>query len=130
MQPSAEQPPPATRVLVVDDNADVAESLAVLLGLWGHEARVAHDGPAALRLAREHRPDVVLLDLGLPGLSGHAVAQRLRQQPDLASTLLVAVTGSEPDGRSQEAGLDMHLTKPVDLDELRRLLAGWHASKR
>ena len=137
MQPSVEQPrpwasePPAsTRVLVVDDNADVAESLALLLGLWGHEARVAYDGPAALRLAREHRPDVVLLDLGLPGLSGHAVAQRLRQEPDLARTLLVAVTGSEQDGHSQEAGLDLHLTKPVDLDVLRQLLSGRHASTR
>ena len=137
MQPLAEQPAPraaeprspSTRVLVVDDNA-AAESLALLLGLWGHQARVAHDGPAALRLAQEHRPDVVFLDLGLPGLSGYAVAQRLRREPDLAETLLVAVTGSEEDGRSHEAGLDLHLTKPVDLDVLRRLLAGRHAPTR
>jgi len=113
-------------VLVVDDNADAAESLALLLSLWGHQARVAYDGPAALRLAREHRPDVVFLDLNLPGLSGYAVARRLRQEPGLAETLLVAVTGfgEEEDGRSHEAGIDLHLTKPVDIDVLRRLLVG------
>jgi CheY-like chemotaxis protein len=130
MQPFLEQPPPSTRVLVVDDNADAAESLALLLSVWGHEARVAYDGPGALRLAREERPAVVLLDLGLPGLSGYAVAQRLRQEPGLGQTLLVAVTGSAADGGSHEAGLDLHLTKPVDLDVLRRLLARRHAPTR
>src|SRR5206468_3094891 len=71
------------RVLVVDDNADAAESLALLLGIGGHEARTAGDGPAALEAARVFRPGVVLLDIGLPGMSGHEVARRLRREPGL-----------------------------------------------
>jgi CheY-like chemotaxis protein len=109
-------------VLVVDDNGDAADSLALLVNLWGHRVRVCYDGPGALQLAREYQPDVVFLDLGLPGLSGYEVARRLRNEP----ALLVALTGNDPEqdgGRCQEAGFDLHLTKPVDVGVLQELLA-------
>jgi PAS domain S-box-containing protein len=114
------------RVLVVDDNADSLESMEVLLQIWGHEVRTAHDGPAALAVAAEYRPDVVLLDIGLPGMSGYEVAQRLREVPGLAGTTLVAVTGygQESDRRrTRDAGFDRHLVKPVEPNHLQEILA-------
>lgn len=121
----AASPANLPRVLVVDDCPDTALSLALLLRLWGHEAATARDGPAALELARSFRPDAVVLDLGLPRLSGWDVARRLRQMPG-GDVLLVALSGrgAERDRRlSQEAGIDFHLTKPCDPEDLRRLLA-------
>jgi signal transduction histidine kinase/DNA-binding response OmpR family regulator len=121
--------PPALaplRVLVVDDNRDAAESLAMLLRLDGHEVRLAHDGPAALDAAGDFRPEVVLLDIGLPGMSGHDVARRLHGGHGGAPPLLVAMTGygqEEDRRRSREAGFDHHLVKPVDPQVLRQLLA-------
>jgi CheY-like chemotaxis protein len=110
------------RILVVDDNADAAATVALLLDLEGHETRVAHAGEAALLEAEEFQPEVVLLDLGLPGLSGLEVARRLREQaPRPESLRLVALTGwgSEDDRRQAwEAGFDRHLVKPVELDKL------------
>src|SRR5205823_2257276 len=105
------------RVLVVDDNVDAAESLAILLRLWGHDVRITHTGPQALERAEEYQPEIALLDIGLPGLSGYEVARRLRQQPQFAATVLIAVTGygQESDRRqSADAGFDHHLTKPVN----------------
>src|SRR6185369_3183357 len=96
------------RVLVVEDNVDAAESLATLLRLWGHDVRVVHDGLDALDAARSYLPEVVLLDIGLPGLDGYQVAERLRTERGLASTLLVAMTGyGQPEDRrrSAEAGI-------------------------
>jgi CheY-like chemotaxis protein len=114
------------RILIVDDNADAAESLAVLMRLDGHQTRTAGDGPTALQVANAFRPDVVLLDIGLPGMDGYEVARKLRENP--ADHLLVAaVTGygqEEDRQRSREAGIDEHLTKPIDPDVLRRLLNG------
>ncbi len=120
--------PPATgcRVLVVDDSKDAAVMLAMLLEASGHEVRMAHDGPTALKATIDHRPDVVLLDIGLPGLDGFEVAKRIRQQPALKHILLVAVTGygQESDReRSQDAGFDHHLVKPADFDTLQDILA-------
>ncbi len=117
-------PRAACRVLVVDDNTDSADSMALLVNLWGHRACVAYDGPAALQVASEYLPEVVFLDLGLPGMSGYDVARRLRDEPGLGKTLLVAVTGYGPEdgGRSRDAGFDMHLTKPVDPGVIRELL--------
>jgi PAS domain S-box-containing protein len=118
-------PPSKRRVLVVDDNEDAAESLAIALRLSGHQVRVAHDGPAGLRAAQEHRPEVVFLDIGMPGMDGYEVARRLRQQPGGGDAMLVAVTGwgQEADRRrSHEVGFDRHLVKPVDVDALHRLL--------
>jgi len=114
------------RVLVVDDNQDSAETIAMLVELWGHQARIAHNGPAALAEAPLWRPQVVLLDIGLPGIDGYEVARRLRQEPVMAGALLVAMTGygQERDRRmSSEAGFDHHLVKPVDPAVLQSLLA-------
>lgn len=114
------------RVLIVDDNIDAADSLAVLLELKGHECQTAYDGHCVLEVARAFLPEVVLLDLGLPGLSGFEVARRLRAELGTA-LLLVAVTGQgqpEDRERAHDAGFDHHLLKPVDIKTLDRLLAG------
>src|SRR5262245_7942999 len=117
---------PPLRVLVVDDNHDGADSLLLILQAYGLEARVAYDGESGLRLAREFRPDVVLLDIGMPGLDGYEVARRLRRDEGLHDALLVALTGwAEEEARrlSAEAGFDLYLLKPADLGQLQRLLA-------
>jgi signal transduction histidine kinase/ActR/RegA family two-component response regulator len=114
------------RVLLVEDNLDAADALAELLRMWGHEVEVVHDGASAVQRAGEARPDVVLLDIGLPGMDGYQVAGALRALPDLHGALLVALTGygQEADRRrSAAAGFDHHLIKPVDLEELKRLVA-------
>jgi two-component system CheB/CheR fusion protein len=122
----AARPLVARRVLVVDDNADAALTLEMLLRSLGHETHVAHDGMAALEAARHFRPDVVLLDIGMPGLDGYEVARRLRAMQGERRPRIVAVTGwgTEADRRrSQEAGFDLHLVKPLDADELAQVLA-------
>lgn len=114
------------RVLIVDDDEDTAESLAMLLEANGHHVRMAHDGPAALDAALEYRPDVMLLDIGLPMLNGFEVAERLRKMPEIESTVLVAVTGygQERDRqRTTEAGFDFHLVKPADFNEVQKILS-------
>jgi len=125
-------PPPRRRVLVVDDNVDAARSLARLLTkLHGQEVRVAHDGPEALGIAAEFRPEVVLLDIGLPGMDGYEVARTLRQRPESGGTLIVALTGwgqDEDVGRSRAAGIDHHLVKPADPEVIRGLLVDSRAS--
>nr|MDP9121871.1 ATP-binding protein [Acidobacteriota bacterium] len=118
-------PAPGLRVLVVEDNVDSAASLAELLGLWEHEVRVVHDGPSALAAVPGFRPDVVLLDIGLPGMDGYQVAAALRGDRSLPQPYLVALTGygqDEDRRRSRLAGIDRHFTKPVDPVELRNLL--------
>ena len=114
------------RILVVDDNRDATESLTMLLRLTGHETRSAFDGNSAVQLAEDFQPDVVLLDIGLPGLNGYDVARRIRAQPWGDHTVLVALTGwgQEEDRRlSSEAGFDAHLVKPIDHGQLMVLLA-------
>jgi signal transduction histidine kinase/DNA-binding response OmpR family regulator len=125
---AANDPKPCVprRVLVVDDNVDGAESLAMVLRLCGHDVCCAHDGPAGLEMAEAFRPDVLLLDIGLPKMDGYEVARELRRRPELADVFLVALTGYGSDDdrrRTEEAGFDVHLVKPVDLDALPRLLA-------
>ncbi len=115
------------RVLIVDDNVDAAESLGMLLTMKGHEVHVVHEGSAVLSQARTFRPDVALLDLGLPGRDGFEVARDLREAPDLAGVMLIAVTGygQEEDRRkTSDAGFAFHLIKPVDVAELLGLLSG------
>jgi signal transduction histidine kinase/DNA-binding response OmpR family regulator len=117
---------PARRILIIDDNKDAAESLRTLLALAGHEVQVAHDGPAGLAAVETFGPEVVLLDIGLPGMDGYEVCRRLRALPDGQHILLAATTGydrAEDRGRARAAGFDCHLVKPVDLDELGRWLA-------
>jgi CheY-like chemotaxis protein len=115
----------ALRVLVVDDNVDAAEGLAAVLAAWGHLTWVEHGADKALRVADSIRPQVALLDLGLPGMDGFELGRRLRALAGLEGLLIVAVTGygqEEDRRRTREAGFDGHLTKPVDLDALRMLL--------
>lgn len=122
---SAGATPASRRILLVDDNTDSAESLGELLALSGHEVRTAADGPAALRAYDEFRPDVVLCDLGLPGMSGYEVGRTLRTRPGGSALFLAALTGySEASDRSRtaQAGFDLHLVKPVDPFELERLI--------
>ena len=122
---------PTLRILLVEDDGDSAETLAVLLRIYGHEVQVAHDGPTALRLAADQPPDVGLLDLGLPGgMDGYEVARRLREQEADKLPLLIAVTGYDRDEdrrRSKEAGIHLHLLKPIDGEALNRLLQRFQA---
>jgi CheY-like chemotaxis protein len=117
---------PSLRVLVVDDNVDAAESLAHLLSVLQHDVRTAHDGPTGLQAALDHNPDVVLLDIGLPGMNGYEVAKRLRQQPVFSGVVLIAMTGygQESDRESSRAaGFDHHLVKPADFGKVQQILA-------
>jgi CheY-like chemotaxis protein len=114
-----------TRIIIVEDHADAAEILRVLLDLQGYDVRVAHTGPEGVRLAQEWTPEIVLCDIGLPGLDGYGVASALRQNPTTARVLLIAVTayGSDADRRRcREVGFDQHLVKPVDPALLLELL--------
>ena len=116
------------RVLVVDDNLDSANTMALLMESFGHETRVSHDGVDALREAIDYKPDVVLLDIGLPGLSGYEIARRIRMEPWGSTTLLIAVTGwghEDDKRRAIEAGFDYHMTKPLSLEELKSTLERW-----
>jgi CheY-like chemotaxis protein len=114
------------QVLVVDDNKDAATSLAAVLKHEGHDVRLAYDGPAALAAVEKEKPQVVLLDIGMPGMDGYEVARRMRQAPGFDATPIIALTGfgsAEDHRRSREAGFDQHLTKPVDPEALLDLLA-------
>jgi len=116
----------AAKVLVVDDNVDVCESLAMVLQALGHDTRLAQDGASALKAALDYRPDVVLLDIGLPILDGFQVAKWMRQEPALKDVVLVALTGygQESDLQlSREAGFNHHLVKPVDVAKVKSILA-------
>ncbi len=126
--PHAQAPSPSGhRLLVVDDNQDAADSLAMLLRLQGHEVRVAYSGMAALELTKDYSPGLVLLDIGMPGMDGYEAARRLRQQPGLQNVVLAALTGwgqQEDRRRSAEAGFDHHLVKPPEPQALEGVLAG------
>jgi CheY-like chemotaxis protein len=113
------------RVLVVEDHWDTAESLRVLLGLAGHDVRVAGSGPEGVRVAAEWRPRVVLCDIGLPGFDGWEVARRIRADPGTAGARLYALTAydtREDRIRSREAGFEQHLAKPADFEDILRLV--------
>ena len=113
------------RLLLVDDNKDVVNMLAMLLRRVGHEVQIAHDGPAAIEAARQHKPEVVLLDIGLPGMSGYEVAEKLRSEKDLNHFRLIAMTGYGQDedvNRAKRSGFDDHLLKPVRLESIQQAL--------
>jgi PAS domain S-box-containing protein len=115
------------RILVVEDNRDSAESLRLLLQMFGHEVSVAYSGPEGVQAAKRWHPDVMLCDIGLPGLDGYGVVGELRRDPETAGTRAIAVTGyggEEDRRRSQQAGFDLHLVKPADPEQLRDLLKG------
>ncbi len=139
-KPAPDAPPPVTpevasavrqprtrRVVIVDDNKDGAESLAMLLEFWGHEVKVAYDGPSALKTVQAENPDVVLLDIGLPGMDGYQVARRVREHAQNSHAVLVAMTGygqDEDRRRTRQAGFDYHLTKPINPGALQDLISG------
>jgi CheY-like chemotaxis protein len=112
-------------VLVVDDNADCADSMAMVLRLYGHEVEVARNGPSALKAAAAHRPDVILLDIGLPGMDGWQVAEHIKGNLDGKRPLVVVVSGfGQPADlrHSADSGVDLHMVKPVDPGELEEML--------
>jgi len=114
------------RILIVDDNLDSADSLAMLLEITGNQTYLAHDGVEAMESVEKYRPEVVLLDIGLPKLDGHEVCRRIRQQPWGRDIVIIALTGWGQDDdrrKSEEAGFNGHLVKPVDYDKLLTLLA-------
>ncbi len=118
------------RVPVVEDYPDCAESVAMLLRMYGHSVEIARNGPLALQAARDRPPDVVLVDIGLPGMDGWKVAKRIREQASEKEQLLIAVTGfgEETDRRhSKESGIDFHLTKPANPEELEALLRSFQS---
>jgi CheY-like chemotaxis protein len=137
-QPPAPAPPEGARtaagrlrVVIVEDSPDSADSLRLLLEVRGHEVRVAHSGPEGVDLAVAWRPDIVVSDIGLPGLDGFEVARRLRGQPGLQKTRLVALTGygsEEEQLRGREAGFDHYLIKPADPADLERALTSGGAA--
>ena len=119
------------RILIVEDERDAADSLRMLLELVGYEVDVAYDGAEGVRKALRWRPDVVLCDIGLPGLSGYGVAEQLRRDPATAESHLVAITawgGEEDKQRGREAGFEHHLVKPADPQRLLQLLASYSSS--
>jgi CheY-like chemotaxis protein len=123
---SSALPLSSRRLLVVDDNHDAADSLALLLEGLGNEVITTHDGPSSLHILENFQPTVVFLDIGMPGMDGFEVARRIRQQPKGQDITLIALTGwgQEEDRRqSREAGINHHLVKPVDLETLKALLA-------
>jgi CheY-like chemotaxis protein len=113
------------RVLVADDNRDAADVLSILVKLWGHDARQAYDGAAALQMAAAYQPDVLLLDIAMPKMDGFQLAQRLRRQARFQDTLLIAITGYAEEAHrllGEEAGFDLYLSKPVEPSTLEILL--------
>ena len=123
--PPAQEQQKRRRLMVIDDNKDAAESMSMLFELWGHEVICVYDGHTALETAAKFRPDAVFLDIGLPGMDGYEIAERLREIPQATRTVLVAITGygqDEDRRRSREAGIDHHLVKPVAPDTLLKLL--------
>jgi CheY-like chemotaxis protein len=116
------------RVLVIDDNIDAAESIAVFLRLEGHEVRTVSDGPQAVAIAQVFAPQVAVVDIGLPGMNGYEVARRLRLKGSGAPALLIALTGygqKEDRARSTEAGFDHHFVKPADPRLIQAAIASW-----
>ena len=114
------------QILLVEDNADIGETLRDLLELLGHDVELVSDGVRGVQRALESRPEVMLVDIGLPGIDGYEVARQVRASPDGPKMILLALTGyGRPEDRqkAREAGFDAHLVKPVDPDELLRTLA-------
>lgn len=116
----------ALKVLIIDDNKDLTEIMCDLIGLLGHKTIYSLDGKDGISKAKEHRPDVIICDIGLPVMDGYAVAQQLRKDDELKETFLIALSGyagPEDRKRSKEAGFDRHLAKPADISAIERVIA-------
>jgi len=130
--PEASARPSTLEVLVVDDNVDAAEMTVEVLELWGYSAAAVHSGASALRKVEQRMPDLILMDIGMPGMDGYAVTHEVRRRPGGRIPFIIALTGygqRDDVQRALAAGMDAHLTKPVDLDALRRLLQGAEATR-
>jgi two-component system, sensor histidine kinase len=115
----------AAKVLIVDDSVDAAEMLAAFVAMKGATPYLAHDGAAAVKMAADVQPDVILLDIGMPGIDGYEACRQLRADPRSAGAFIIALTGWGQDQdkrRAKECGFDEHLTKPADLDVVEQLL--------
>lgn len=127
MAPNKNSEQQKTRVLVVDDNSDIAEALSVLLELQGCEVRVAECGEVGVELARAFKPQLIFMDLGLPGMSGYQAARKIRDSESGSSTKLVALTGygeSVVQKKAAAAGFDLHLLKPAGVGQIQEILDG------
>jgi CheY-like chemotaxis protein len=121
------------KVLVVDDNLDVAQTLGWMIETIGHEYRLVHEGKLAVQTAQEYRPDAILLDINMPGMDGYAVCRALREQTLFNDTVIIAQSGWGPTHAqtdADESGFDYHLVKPVNIDRLEQLLAGILSARR
>ena len=115
------------RILIIEDNIDSAKTTQKLLELQGHKVQVAFGGQSGIKIAQTFRPDVIILDIGLPSMDGYEVAKRLRRLPETEGALLIALSGygqAEDRKKSKEAGFDHHLVKPADMDQLQAFIAG------
>ena len=131
--PSNLPPSRSRRVLLIEDNVDITDFIRMQLEIWGHEVSVAHDGPSGLEAALRLRPEIALLDVGLPGMDGYELAQRIRRDPAGTEIRLVAMTGfGRPEDRAHAlaAGFDAHLVKPVEPRHLQELLASDTIARR
>jgi len=129
---STGEKPQNYRILVVDDNENCAITMLLTMEMLGHTAQMALDGPSAIALAKSFQPDIVLLDIGLPGMNGYEICQAMRKEPVLQNTIFIAQTGwgqKEHRERSKEAGFDYHLVKPIDIKALKNILLVLDKSK-
>jgi two-component system CheB/CheR fusion protein len=125
--PVASHKTPERRILVIEDNVDVANTTQMLLELQGHEVQIAFDGLSGIEAVQKFKPEVILLDIGLPGMDGYEVARRLRKLPETEKVLLIALSGygqAQDIRKSKEAGFDHHLVKPADINQIEALISG------
>jgi CheY-like chemotaxis protein len=118
---------PRRQILIVEDNRALAKGMSIILKLEGYDVEVAHEGREALRVSRAHPPDIVLLDIGLPGMDGFQIAEEMRRDPDLKDVKIIAISGYDQEiftGRADSAKFDHVLIKPIDFDNISALLAG------
>ena len=120
------------RILVTDDNEACALTMMWMLEILGHTLQMTLDGPAAIELAKSFHPEIVILDIGMPGMTGYEVCQIMHKEPVLQNTIFIALTGwdgKEHRGRTKEAGFDYHLVKPLDMEALKKILSGLDKDK-
>jgi len=128
----ATEEPSSCRMLIVEDNIDLARTMVWTMELLGHHARMAHDSHTAIELARSFHPDIILLDIGIPDINGYEICRVMRKEPSLKDTIFIAHTGwseKEHHQRSKEAGFDYHLVKPADIEEIKEIISSRNKNK-